>query len=396
MTEATLSSIKVIDTDTHILEPPDLWTSRMSSRWGDDVPHIARYQPQGGDEEEYWFVANRPVFAGGRAAQLNWPEYCPEHPHTFAEADPACWDAATRLKWMDQSGVYAQVLYSNVAMFSARELLESTDPEFTYEVIRAYNDFQTDWSSVAPDRLLPMTQVPFWNLDWTITEIKRCAENGHRGIVFSQEPANFGLPALADPHWYPLWATAQEMGLPVNFHIASGDNSLLLDNGGWAGAGKHANFSWAGVMMMMGNLRTISQLIIGGVCHRFPALNFVSVESGIGWLPFALEALDWQWRNCGVPQEHPEYDLLPSEYFKRQIYGCFWFEGPSALAAIEQLGADNIMFETDFPHATSMTPGPASAAQMPNDYIAQTFVTLPETTVRKILHDNAARIYALA
>ena len=70
----------------------------------------------------------------------------------------------------------------------------------------------------------------------------------------------------------------------------------------------------------------IANLITGGVCHRFPDLKFVSVESGVGWIPFALEHLDWQWKNCGVPQEHPEYDLLPSEYFKRQIYGCFWFE----------------------------------------------------------------------
>ena len=74
--------------------------------------------------------------------------------------------------------------------------------------------------------------------------------------------------------------------------------------------------------------RVIANLITGGVCHRFPNLKFVSVESGVGWIPFALEHLDWQWKNCGVPQEHPEYDLLPSEYFMRQMYGCFWFERP--------------------------------------------------------------------
>ena len=62
------------------------------------------------------------------------------------------------------------------------------------------------------------------------------------------------------------------------------------------------------------------------MCHRFPDLKLVSVESGVGWLPAALETFDWQWRNGGVRDEHPEYDLLPSEYFRRQIYGCFWFE----------------------------------------------------------------------
>ena len=94
-------------------------------------------------------------------------------------------------------------------------------------------------------------------------------------------------------------------------------------------------------------------------------LNFVSVESGVGWIPFALDALDWQWKNCGVALEHPEYDLLPTEYFKRQIYGCFWFEVEPARFAIERLGDDNILYETDFPHPTSMSPGPASAAAAP-------------------------------
>jgi len=119
------------------------------------------------------------------------------------------------------------------------------------------------------------------------------------------------------------------------------------------------------------------------------------VESGIGWIPFALAALDWQWQNCGVPAEHPEYDLLPSEYFRRQIYGCFWFERDTALTAIEQLGADNVLYETDFPHPTSMSPGPASIAERPDDFVRAVFADLPLETTRKILHDNAARIYHL-
>ncbi len=150
-----------------------------------------------------------------------------------------------------------------------------------------------------------------------------------------------------------------------------------------------------GVSYFMGNAKTISQIICGGICHRFPDLKFVSVESGIGWIPFALAGLDWQWLNCGVHKEHPEYDLLPSEYFKRQIYGCFWFERDTALSAIEQLGPDNVLFETDFPHPTSMSPGPASEAMRPDDYVRSAFSGLDETTLRKVLHDNAAKLYGL-
>ena len=96
-----------------------------------------------------------------------------------------------------------------------------------------------------------------------------------------------------------------------------------------------------------------------------------------------------------MPQEHPEYELLPSEYFRRQIYGCFWFEDAGAKHTIDVLGPDNILFETDFPHPTSMSPGPASIAMRPDDYITATFAELPTETLRKVLHDNAARLYHL-
>jgi predicted TIM-barrel fold metal-dependent hydrolase len=121
----------------------------------------------------------------------------------------------------------------------------------------------------------------------------------------------------------------------------------------------------------------------------------VSVESGVGWVPFALEHLDWQWLNCGVPREHPEYDLLPSEYFKRQMFGCFWFERASVRSAIDQMGPDWVLYESDFPHPTSMAPGPATAAVEPREYIARELGDLSPAVLRKILHDNAATLYHL-
>jgi predicted TIM-barrel fold metal-dependent hydrolase len=265
--------------------------------------------------------------------------------------------------------------------------------ELRLACIRAYNDFLVDWGNEQPGRFVPVTALPFWDLEATLAEIERCAGMGHRGIVFTQDPSYFGLPELTDRYWDPMWASAQEKGMPVNFHIASGD--LDLFNVGHPDNGIHANYAAMGVSFFMANARTIAALITGGICHRFPELNFVSVESGVGWVPFALAALDWQWKNCGVDKEHPEYELLPSEYFRRQIYGCFWFEEETALAAIDQLGADNILYETDFPHPTSMSPGPASTAERPDDYLRKNFAGLDQGTMRKILHDNAARIYHL-
>jgi hypothetical protein len=108
-----------------------------------------------------------------------------------------------------------------------------------------------------------------------------------------------------------------------------------------------------------------------------------------------METFDWQWKGGGVLDEHPEYDLLPSEYFQRQIYGCFWFEEQTALNAIAKF-PDNILFETDYPHPTCQHPGPRTPAQRPREFAERVFAQLPEDVTRKVLHDTAAALYGLA
>jgi predicted TIM-barrel fold metal-dependent hydrolase len=391
MRATLLDEVKIIDTDTHVVEPPDLWISRVSTqRWGDLVPHVDA--DENGDPA--WFVANRKVMGVAAAAMAGWKDHPPSHPPTLAEAERASWDPVERLKRMDQDGIWAQVLYPNVAGFGGGNFTDVNEPDLMLACVEAYNDFLTDYASIAPDRFVPVMSLPFWDLDLTLKEMQRAANNGHKGIIFSGVPEAWGQPHLTDRYWDPMWAQAQEMGLPVNFHIASGN---IADLGKDANPqnGEHANYAMMGVSFFMGNATTIARLTCGGICHRFPDLRFVSVESGVGWIPFALASLDWQWLNCGVFKEHPEYEMLPSEYFRRQIYGCFWFEQASALSAIEQLGPDNILYETDFPHPTSMSPGPASAATTPREYLQATFADVDDEVMTKILYGNAAKLYGL-
>ncbi len=207
---------------------------------------------------------------------------------------------------------------------------------------------------------------------------------------------HFGLPGLDERHWDPMWSLCQEAGLPINFHIATGDNGLLQYSG-HPDNGKHANYASMGVSFFMGNARTIAQLICGGVCHRFPTLDFVSVESGIGWIPFALAALDWQWMNCGVHLEHPEYELLPSEYFQRQIYGCFWFEDGHGQGRHRHPRRRQHPLRDRLPapdeHVARAGVGGDAPGRLPGADVRR---NCPRTSLRKILHDNAARIYRLA
>lgn len=377
----------VIDVDTHITEPPGTWTARMASKWGDAIPRIENL---GGFD--VWMINGQPYAKPGNTAMAGFDGIIPDSPKTFADMHPAAWDPVARIEYMDANGIDAQVLYPNLGGFGAGAWVDHGDPEFATEAVRAYNDFQVDFASTAPGRLLPITSLPFWDVDAAVAEIERATALGHRGINFCNSPEKFGQPRLWDHHWDPIWSTARDCGVPVNFHVGGGRIGELFAVGGELGF--RANFSRISSMIFMDNLACIAELIHGGVCHRFPDLNFVSVESGVGALPAALESMDWQWRNGGVTDEHPEYELLPSEYFRRQIYGCFWFERDHLIPALLAY-PDNMMFETDFPHPTCQHPGPRTPAVGPQRYIDETLSVLPEDVRAKVLGGTAARLYGV-
>ncbi|MCU1366070.1 MAG: amidohydrolase 2 [Ilumatobacteraceae bacterium] len=378
----------VIDVDTHITEPPGTWVDRMSSKWGDAIPHIERI-----NDFDVWVVNGQPYAKPGNTAMAGFDGTLPDGPKTYADMHPAAWDPHARIRFMDEQHIRAQVLYPNLGGFGAGAWLDRGEPEYALDCLRAYNDFQTDFASIAPDRLLPITSIPFWDVGASITEIERCVGNGHRGINFCNQPEAYGQPPLWDPHWDPLWAATRDAGVPVNFHIGGGRIGELIAKG--LDMGFRANFSRMSSMLFVDNLKCITDLIHGGVCHRFPDLMFVSVESGVGMIPGALEAFDWQWRNGGVVREHPEYDLLPSEYFRRQIHGCFWYERDVLIPALLAY-PDNMMFETDFPHPTCQHPGPATPAVEPETYANEALASLPDDVLEKVLVSNAARLYRIA
>jgi predicted TIM-barrel fold metal-dependent hydrolase len=380
---------RVIDVDSHVSEPADLWTSRVASRWREAVPQI-RKDPRSG--KEVWWVGGEPVLAVGMTAIAGYDGTLPECPDTMDDCPPAAHRPGDRLAYLDAEGIHAQVLYPNVGGFGSGAFLKLREPKLMLACVRAYNDFIVEWASADASRLIPIMATPFWDVDASVHEIERCAGLGHRGVLFGGQPQEFGQPELASRHWDPVFGAAQEAGLPISFHIGSGAS---WDIAGASVVGYRAQIARIAANAFIENERCLADIIFGGVCHRFPKLGFVSVESGVGWLTFALEAFDWQWKNGGVFREHPEYELIPSEYFRRQIHGCFWFE-ESGLAKALELYPDNILYETDYPHPTSMSVGPQSTAQHPRDYASRVLSGVPERTVERVLHGSAARLYGLA
>lgn len=383
MTTATKSHW-FIDADSHISEPSDLWTSRMSKKFGDDVPHVVSDE-QGRD---FWVMGGRRVGSPvGVTAVAGWDDYPASYPMTLADAHPASYDAAARIRYMDEQGIWAQVLYSNVAGHGGQRLLALQNSELQLACVKTYNDFLSDWTSVAPDRLLKIMAIPFWDVEETVKEIKRCAEVGFRGILFTGEPQRFGLPVIGDRHWDPMWSAAQEAGLPIHFHIGGGEERPEGTLEREAAHGQVLNGAFQGVAMFLKNGVQCADLILSGVLARFPELKFVSVESGIGWIPFMLEAADYGYTGTNR-QRHGDNELLPSELFRRQVYSTYWFERVALESLLDRIPIDHIMFETDFPH-------PACLYGNIKETVDAGLSGIAEDVKRKLLWENAAVLYKI-
>ncbi len=388
MSMSAFERYRVVDIDTHVTEPADVWTSRVSKKWGDRIPHVKRL-----GKTDAWFIGDAVVHAPGVVSAAGFDGTYPKFPRNYDEIPRAMVDATARLALLDAEKIYANVLFPNVGGFSMPGFLALGEPELMLECVRAYNDWIFEWAGADRRRLIPVMANPFWDVEAGVRELERCAALGFQAALMCNQPHHHGFPPLRDKHWDRFWAAAQEAGMSINFHVGAGDTSETDDDAN--AIGRKANFARASTLFFLENSHCIADLILGGVCHRFPNLDFVSVESGVGWIPFVLEALDWQWQNNGVREEHPEYDLLPSEYFRRQIYGAFWFEEKGIRSALEQF-PDNILFETDYPHPTCQAPGPASIGTHPRLYVERALADVPEATLRKVLQDSAARVYGIA
>ena len=377
-----MSGYTIIDVDTHVTETPDLWTSRVPAQLKDSVPRVD-LDAKG---RLWWFLGDRRIANPGLTAtagvgdMANWPK-------SYEEMHPGAFDAKERLKYMDDMGIWAMVMYPNVGGFGSQEFLRLEDSELKLTCVKVYNDWQTEWASADSRRLLPITSTPFWDVDAAVEEIRRCHAMGHKGILFTGDPQSLGQPLLGDPHWNPLWEVACELDQPISFHIGSGNMDGGLRRDKVKTYGKMAAFAELSVDIFMRNGIQLSDLIISGVLARYPSIKFVSVESGIGWIPFALEALDYQFLGNRVPEERPDLDMLPSEYFARNIYACYWFEQIAPRRLIDKVGADRIMFETDFPHPTSLY------GDEVHDRIKEGLEDCDEEVRRKILWDNGQKLY---
>jgi uncharacterized protein len=393
---ASMRGIDVIDVDTHLTEPGDLWTSRAPASFKDRVPRVERVVGGGKTDggltaSDYRWVVDGVILgqAGGGSvvnkdnvkvkgpAFVHWP---------LTEVSPAASLLEPRLDLMDEVGIWAQIVYPNVVGFGGQKFARIADVELRNLCCTIWNDAMVELLEGSGGRINGMATLPWWDPARIVAEIERIHRLGLKGVNITADPQNTGLPDLADESWEPLWEACESLGLPVNFHIgASQTQNSWFGDATWPSRDEHVRIALGSTILYLANARVIGNLIYSGILERHPRLKFVSVESGIGWIPFTLQALDYQAEENKVEG----LSMRPSDYFRRQIYSCFWFESDDLVADLRRVGFGNCMFETDFPHPTCLYPDPLAR-------VDKALAGLDRENLVKVLSTNAARVYNIA
>lgn len=389
-TAASMTQIKVIDVDTHLSEPEDLWTKRAPARFKDRVPQVGEV-----NGVPSWVIdGNLAIGLGASASSIFHKDGRVSNGIEFtswrnADVIPASYDAKARVAHMNEAGIHAQIIYPNVMGFGGQNTA-GVDPELRLVSTQIYNDAMVELQEESGERLFPMAALPWWDVHAAAAEAKRASANGLRGININSDPhlnkdaGGNPLPDLGCDYWNPLWEVCEDLDLPINFHIGASEQSMdWIGTAGWPSLSVNHRSGLAGSMMFIDNGRVIGNIIYSGMLDRFPKLKFVSVESGIGWIPFIMESIDYQFQSLIQPSNLRH---KPSDYFRKNFYGTFWFEKRDLSHIIEQVGVDNCMFETDFPHIVCLHPAPL-------EYMEEGLAKLTPESRQKVMSSNAARVY---
>lgn len=385
-----LKDMLVVDADSHWCEAPDLFTSRAPAAMRDRVPHVEEV-----DGQPMWVMDGLPAgrfSAGGVIGRDGVKESA--HRALFEwshdEIHVGAYDPVVRLGVLDECGIDAQVIFPSTIGLGGQDLGLAGDPALRRLSIEIYNDAMAEIQSDSGDRLLPMPLMPAWDVDECVREATRVAALGARGVNMTSDPQDLGAPDLANRAWDPFWEACAGLHLPVHFHIgASVTGMTFYGKYPWESHKDNTKLAIGGTLLFIGNARVVTNLILSGMFDRYPDLKMVSVESGVGWIPFILEALDYEMSE-NAPEELAELEKMPSEYFKSNLYATFWFENNRNKLGdlIEAVGEDSILFETDFPHPTCLYPNPLGTVEAKMD-------TLSASARRKIFGENARTLYRL-
>jgi uncharacterized protein len=375
---------KFISADGHVVEPFDLWTTRLDKRFRDRAPQVMV-----GPQHDTYVIDKKPAFQlgpeGGMVSEkAEKGEIETDEGFRMSDNRPGAADPIARLADQDLDNISAEVIYPGGLGLATWYFAE---PELRLAIDQVYNDWISEFISTNPKRLLGAAMLPMGGpIEWSIKEAQRVAKKG---------VSSFCIVARNHEHPYwtpdndPLWAALEEIGLPLAFHQGvetcteqeRASQASIIDTVG--------EKSW-GFFLYDKKIGTVTEalgaLIWGAVPQRFPKLKFVGVEGGIGWIACALRLFD-HWWEAHHKWMKPKLDEPPSFYFKRNFWATFEDDRAGVLTR-ELMGVDRLMWGSDYPHIEGTFP-------RSREQIAKDFADVPENEKRMMVGGNAARLYGL-
>ena len=373
-----------ISADCHIdlpMLPPDLFAANASAAMKERLPYVAE-----GPDGPYWTCKNGTSFGlvcgVGPSGQKHVPG---QNYRVDVMASTGLYedgkkgvlrptDVVLRAKDMDRDGVQAEVIFGILG--AATRL---NDPEAANEMFRIYNDWLTDFCRRDPERYIGLACLPYGDIDAAVTEIHRVAKLGLRGMELS---CSWDMEPMWHPVWEPLWQVVHEVGLPLHFHTFPSLPPGKLDQ--QKGLTRRAALFTAVSSFQMNLINILAAVIGRAVLERYPNIRISFGESGIGWLPYALDRMDFEWedrfRDLGLR-------MKPSDYWRRQCKATFQFDRIGT-KLIDDIGVETLMWGSDYPHPDGVWPESSK-------YIEEQFGHLPPEITRQIVCENAGRFYGL-
>ena len=391
---------RIISGDDHVVEPPDLWTSRLPAKYQDRCPRVerdtARFLFEGGvfsyekgvegGEQCDWWLYDDLVYPFPKLSAAVGFDDLDITPVTFDEIHPGGWKQPDRLAAMDVNHVDASVCFPNVLpRFCGQTFLEREDKDLALLCVQAYNDWMIDeWCAGAGrGRLIPLTLIPLWDPVAAVAEVHRCAGKGSFAISFSENPYHLGLPSVHDKDrfWDPFFRACEETDSVVCMHIGSSSKMPSTS--------PDAPFAVSSALTFSNAMGSMCDFILSGIFVRFPLLKVAYSEGQVGWMPYVLERMDKIWAERGDASFGIDLPERPSSYMQGHVWGCI-FDDETGLRNRDVIGMDQICFEVDFPPADSTYPDTLEVATR-----ICTAAGLSDDEVYRLMRGNAIDCFGL-
>jgi predicted TIM-barrel fold metal-dependent hydrolase len=364
----------ILSSDSHVFEPPDLWTTRIDAAFRHRGPRMERIN--GADQlvvEEHQVISGIGLISNA-GARFEAPETISGQGR-FEDVPRGGFDPDQHLRDMQLDGVSGEVLYPSQGLF----YFKVVDTPLMSAIFRAYNDWLADFCSADRTRLKGIAMINLDDVHDGIKELERAAKLGLSGAMIAEYPLEDRR--YDQPGYEPFWAAAQALDMPLSLHTATRRQGKIR------GAGERTlRDASSRATKAFSPATSMCDMIFSGVFERHPTLKLAIVEFELAWAPHLLSTMDYTYRERHEEALHRFRDgMLPSDFFHRNVFLSFQ-EDAIGIRLRDVIGVGNMMWGSDYPHSESTFP-------QSRKILAEILAGVPEAEQAQIVGGTTARVY---